>query len=217
MILSFRIFKTLFFPNRKSWGAEILRECSPPPCVTCHVSHVTWHVSHDMCHMSHFTWHVSHVMCLMSRGMCHMSGVTCNFQSIGPLGRNVRLSVCLSVRVCVFTFEVPFKRLFAPTSRSRMSNIFRDSESLGKSSWKKWSHIWTFLFENCLKSLRLTKHGRNHTSDGLETSGWRMYRKFWHICRRFWVFAFWMIFSLFKKNRVFGYSWSTRKPRFPMD
>ena len=48
-------------------------------------------------------------------------------------------SVCLSV--CVFTSEVPFKRLFATTSQSRMSNIFRDSESLGKSSGKNWSQI----------------------------------------------------------------------------
>ena len=55
------------------------------------------------------------------------------------------------VFVCVFTFEVPFKRLFAPTFRNRMSNIFRDSESLGKSNGKKWSQIWIFLFENCLK------------------------------------------------------------------
>ena len=31
----------------------------------------------------------------------------------------------------LFTFEVPFKQLFASTSRSRMSKIFRDSESLG--------------------------------------------------------------------------------------
>ena len=47
------------------------------------------------------------------------------------ISRNVRLSVCLSV--CLLTFEVPFKGLFAPTSRSQMSNTFRDSESLGKS------------------------------------------------------------------------------------
>ena len=59
-------------------------------------------------------------------------------------------SVCLSV--CVFTFEVPFKHIFAPTYRSRMSNIFTDSESLGKRYGKKWSQIWTFLFENCWKS-----------------------------------------------------------------
>ena len=75
-----------------------------------------------------------------------------NFSKHRPSGpmlsisQNVRLSVRVFVRVfvCVFTFEVPFKRLFVPTSRSRMSNIFRDSESLGKSSGKKWSQIWTF-------------------------------------------------------------------------
>ena len=38
-----------------------------------------------------------------------------------------------------------------PTSRSRISKIFRDSEYLGKSNGKKWSQIWTFLFENCRK------------------------------------------------------------------
>ena len=40
--------------------------------------------------------------------------------------------------------------------------------------------------------------------DGLETSGWRAYRLFWHISRLFWVFAFWMIFSVFKKNGFWG-------------
>ena len=73
----------------------------------------------------------------------------------GPMlsiSRFVRPSVCTSV--CLFTFEVPFNGLFAPTSRSRMSNIFTDSESLGKSNGTKWSQIWTFLFENCLKSPR---------------------------------------------------------------
>ena len=56
----------------------------------------------------------------------------------------VRLSVCPSV--CVFTFEVPFKRFFVPTSQSRMPNIFRDSESLGESNGKKRSQIGPFLF-----------------------------------------------------------------------
>ena len=38
----------------------------------------------------------------------------------------VNLSVRLSVRlsVCVFTFEVTYKHILAPTSQSRMSNIF---------------------------------------------------------------------------------------------
>ena len=54
-------------------------------------------------------------------------------------------------------FSVFFNGLFAPISRSWMSNIFRDSEFLGKSNGKKWSQIWTFLFENCLKSWRKKK------------------------------------------------------------
>ena len=66
------------------------------------------------------------------------------------LSQFVRLSVCVSVRP--FTFEVPFKRLFAPTSRSWMSKIFRYAESLGKSNKKKWSQIWTFLFGSGLKA-----------------------------------------------------------------
>jgi hypothetical protein len=43
---------------------------------------------------------------------------------------SVRLCVCPSVHV--FTFEVPFKRLFASTSQSRMSNIFTNSALLAK-------------------------------------------------------------------------------------
>ena len=66
---------------------------------------------------------------------------------------SVRLYACPPVRlsVCLFTFEVPFNGLFSPTSQSRMSNIFRDSESLVEKNGKMWSQIRTFLFENCLK------------------------------------------------------------------
>ena len=38
-----------------------------------------------------------------------------------------------------------------------MSNIFRDSKSLGKSNGKKWSNIWTFLFGSVLKLPRKKK------------------------------------------------------------
>ena len=51
----------------------------------------------------------------------------------------------------MFTFEVPFKRLFAPTSQRQMSKIFKDTESLGKSNGKKWSLMLTFLLKKCLK------------------------------------------------------------------
>ena len=57
------------------------------------------------------------------------------------VGLSVRLFVRLYSSVRVFTFEVPFQRLFAPTSQSRMSNIFGDLESLGKSNVKNWSQI----------------------------------------------------------------------------
>ena len=49
--------------------------------------------------------------------------------------------MCVCVSVCVFTLEVPFKRLFAPFSRSQMSKLIRFSELLGKSNGKKWSKI----------------------------------------------------------------------------
>ena len=105
------------------------------------------------------------------------------------ISRNVRLSVRLSVLlfVCVFTFEVPFKRLFAPISQSWMSNIFRDSESLGKSNGMKWSQIETFFFENgskiaaqkkfvFLADFALQNMVETTLPDGLETSGQRAYR-----------------------------------------
>ena len=97
-------------------------------------------------------------------------------------------SVCVSVRpsVCVFTFEVLFNGLFAPPSRSRMSHIFRDSESLGESNGKKRYNIWTFLFGSGLKcraknsfffaDFALQNMVETTLHDGLETSGRRAYR-----------------------------------------
>ena len=45
----------------------------------------------------------------------------------------------------VSVFLTPFHNLFAPTSQSRMSKVFRDSESLGKSNGNKWSQICKLL------------------------------------------------------------------------
>ena len=59
------------------------------------------------------------------------------------ISQNVCRSVCPSVPV--FTFEVPFKHLFAPTFWSQMSKSFRDTESLRKSYGKKCSQIWKLL------------------------------------------------------------------------
>ena len=53
--------------------------------------------------------------------------------SRGPM-LSISQNVCLSVRLsaCVFTFEVLFKRLCAPTSQSQMSNIFEIQNPWGK-------------------------------------------------------------------------------------
>ena len=90
--------------------------------------------------------------------------------------RLVCLSVCLSVRV--FTYEVLFKRLFTPTSRSWMSNIFRDSECLGKRFeifvWK-WSKIAKQRKIVFLADFALQNKVETTIPDGLETSGQRAY------------------------------------------
>ena len=83
----------------------------------------------------------------------------------------------------MFTFEVPFIRLFDPFSQSRVSNTFRDSESLGKSNGKKWSQIGTFLLGSGLKlpnkkivflaDFAIQNKVETTLPDGLETSGQR--------------------------------------------
>ena len=76
------------------------------------------------------------------------------------------------------------------------------------------SSRWCFIKNSRFKSLFdifFVQQNMVETTlpDGLETSGQRAYCQFCHISRRFWVFAFLVIFFVFQKNRVFGYSWST--------
>ena len=73
-----------------------------------------------------------------------------------------------------------------------LQNIFLDVFEFLPFRWffsviqKIWG-FWVFLV-----------HPETTLSDGLKTSGQRVYRKFCHISRCFWVFAFWMIlFSFF--------------------
>ena len=84
------------------------------------------------------------------------------------ISRNIRLSVCPSVclSVCLFTFEVPFNGLFAPTSQSPMQ--------------KKFFFLSDFALQNIVETT---------LPAGLETSGRRAYRLFWHISID--VFEFW--------------------------
>ena len=110
-----------------------------------------------------------------------------DFHRSGPLGR---FDLVVAMSVCVF--DVPFHKVyfeayFAPISKSRMSNIVRDSESLGKSAGKKWFQNWTFLLVSGLKSPRkkklfffydfaLQNMVETTLPDGLDTSGRRVYR-----------------------------------------
>ena len=66
----------------------------------------------------------------------------------------VHMCVCLSVCVCVSVYLSVCSLLryrFAPTSQSRMSSIFRHSESLGKSNGKKRSQYTTKLLIQCVE------------------------------------------------------------------
>ena len=97
----------------------------------------------------------------------HLQGGQCNnltpsvaaptigyFHQIGPLGRfdlvvamSVCVCVCVSVCVSVPFRVVYFEAHFAPTSRSRMSKIFRDSESLGKTLERSGLRIKHFCWK----------------------------------------------------------------------
>ena len=71
-------------------------------------------------------------------------GWTISFHRIGPLGRFalvVAMFVCQGVCLFVPFHVLDLEAYFAPTSRSWMSKLFRDSESLGKNKGKKWSLI----------------------------------------------------------------------------
>ena len=68
-----------------------------------------------------------------------------------------------------------------------MSNIFRDSESLGKSKWKevvshlkffvwKWSKIVAKKKKKIVAGFALQNMVETKLPDGLETSGRRVYR-----------------------------------------
>ena len=61
VIFLFRIFKTRFLPNRKGWGAKILRKCSP--LTRCHMSCVICHVSCVKCHIFFFFYKVLKLFC----------------------------------------------------------------------------------------------------------------------------------------------------------
>ena len=167
--------------------------------------------------LRHIEWELWNSTRASSKLGKHLNICFSKHRPSGPMlsiSRNVRLCVCPSV--CVFTFEVPFKHLFAPTSFG-CPIFFRASESLGKSNGKKWSKIAKQKNSFFLADFAFQNMVETTPPDGLETSGRRAYRLFWHISRCFWVSAFAMIFSVFQTIWVFGYFLSTWKPCFPTD
>ena len=102
------------------------------------------------------------------------------------LSPNVHLSVCVCVSVRLFTFEVPCNGLFAPTSRSWMSNILEIRNPWGKVMERSGLTIKHFSLEvvsnrRAKKSLFLADFSLQNMvettlPDGLETSGRRKYR-----------------------------------------
>ena len=84
-----------------------------------------------------------------------------------------------------------------------MSNIFKDSEFLGKSNEKKWSQIGTFQFGSGLKLRRKKKFffadfALHTLPNGLETSG--CIANFGISLDMFEFFAFLVISSVFQKK-----------------
>ena len=67
--------------------------------------------------------------------------------ALGRFSHRVAMSGCRFICLFVPFHVLDLEAYFAPTSQSRMSKMFRDSESLGKSAGKKWSQNWTFLLE----------------------------------------------------------------------
>ena len=72
------------------------------------------------------------VMKIFANKVCKIAAQKIVFGRILPLSACLCVRLCVHLSICLFTFEVLFKLLFAPTSKSWMSNIFRDSESLGE-------------------------------------------------------------------------------------
>ena len=72
-----------------------------------------------------------------------------------------------------FNFFTPFKRLFAPTSQSPMSKLFRFPEYLGKNNTKKWSQIGKLLL---IKGVKLLHKKKFVFQKFLPYSGFSMHR-----------------------------------------
>ena len=98
----------------------------------------------------------------LHRSRDSMSPLCGIFKDLALWAESFYKSSCPCVCVCVHFLFTPFKHLFAPTSWSPMSKLFRYSESLGKSNGKMWCQIWKLLFIKIVKSPRQKKFFPNN-------------------------------------------------------
>ena len=133
------------------------------------MSHVPWHMSRTMCHLFLYFdflwqsvgaswWRVSYqwgLACLFFPHI-HKDQFMKKLDGVAPLITDstqtsftrteisVRVAVCLSVCPSAHFWGTVLTS-FGLNSRSRMSKVFGDSESLGKNNGKKWSQIGKLL------------------------------------------------------------------------
>ena len=128
----------------KLWGGPL-----PPLLEKVHIFFLDVSLSLLLPSLLHITCHVSHDIItpkLWKQGPCIFKELALWADSFYRLKcPYVFLFVWLSI--CPPHFLTPFNGLFAATFWSPTSKLFRNSESLGESNGKKWSHIWTILLK----------------------------------------------------------------------
>ena len=102
-------------------------------CVQCHLSGVTYQVSHVRCHMSLLLCHVPCVMCCVSYVIYIFKE-----SALGRFFHRVAMSVCLCVCLSVCLMSLFMLHILRPILPP-LPELY--SESLGKSDGKKWSQI----------------------------------------------------------------------------
>ena len=83
------------------------------------------------------------------------------------------IHMCVSSSVCLFTFEVPFNGLFAPTSQIRCPIFLEIRNHWGKVKERSGLTFEQFVF---CADFALQNMLETTLPDGLETSGRRVYR-----------------------------------------
>ena len=75
-----------------------MRQCSPPPCVTCQVSSVTCHVSGVMCQVSHVRYHAFFLQTVWASRcrVCYHRGLL-RLVSYSQSVKSIKLLFCINI------------------------------------------------------------------------------------------------------------------------